>query len=171
MEQLPKTPPSTAEKLKLMREGQKQVLLLKYNGLELPCRLLNAGEKARLIWKAKRKTKMPGEEADKVFSEAHEVMVQILAEACSVNGIPYANEDFFRDLTEPEIVYFFDQYETLLNTINPDFERLTDQEKITMIEEVKKKSKGSSDFYTWQLAEIGRYFLDRILPMVKEHGS
>lgn len=162
---------TTEDRLKKMRAGRDENLCLKYNDLEIPCRLLNAGEKAKLIYKAKQKVKLPGSEGDKVFSESYEVMVAILVEACTIGGIPYANEDFTRSLTEPELVYLFDQYETILNTINPQFERLTDAQKIEIIENVKKKNATSSDYYTWQLAEIGRYFLDRVLPMVKEPGS
>lgn len=162
---------SNEERLKLMRAGKDQNLCLKYNDLEIPCRLLNAGESAKIIFKAKQKVKLPGNESDKVFSESHEVMVHLLVEACTVDNVPYANEEFIRQLTEPELIYLFDQYETMLNTINPTFERLTDEQKVEIINSVKKKKASSSEYFTWQLAEIGRYFLDQLLPMVKEPGS
>jgi hypothetical protein len=60
-----------------------------------------------------------------------------------------------------ELDALYDQYITLQRTIV--FEKMTTEKIAELILAVKKKEKAPSDFFTWELAAIGRSFLEEVL--------
>lgn len=158
------------DQLKLMRQGYKAELKLTYGGLELPCRLLSATEEASLISNAKANTKVPaGHDTQLMVSMA--VMKAVLAACCTVDSTPHASRPFLDAISSTELESLYDQYLTHKEMMNPDFESLGDEKIVEFLLAVKKKEKTSGDFYTWQLAAIGKFYLDRILPTVNAAGS
>jgi hypothetical protein len=161
----------TAEdQLKLMRQGYKQTLEIKLGGLVVPCRIMPALDEATVIANAKTGLKVPNEEQRALF-ESLAVMKAVLSNGCTVDSTPYLSDGFLSKLSNDELSELYNQYQTVVRTVNPTFEQLTPDQLGEIIETVKKKERSSRDFFTWQLAEIGRYFLDEILPRVKEAGS
>lgn len=161
---------TVADQLKMMRKGYKQDLELVYNDLKVPVRLMSASEQGAAIANAKTKVKVV-HESQRDLLESLEVMKSVLEKAALVEGTPRLSREFLDHLTDFEIEQLFEQYQTICRTVNPGFEQLSETEIVAMIRDVKKKAKSSKDFYTWQLAAIGKYFLDTILPMVNELGS
>ena len=91
--------------------------------------------------------------------------------ACNVDGVPHLPRPFLDKLTLTELEGFYDQYVTVIRQANPKFESLTSDEIVQMIVAVKKNEKTSTDFFTWQLAAIGKFYLENILPKDNEAGS
>jgi hypothetical protein len=158
------------ERLKKMRSGYDQHPELIYGLLHIPCRIMNASEEARVIAAAKNNFKAPTEN-DRKYSEGPEIMKAVLETGCTVDGVQHADREFLKELSSAELEELHDQYIGVLRTSNPTLQALSQDQIVEIITEVKKKEKASSDFYTYQLAAIGRYFLDRILPMASDAGS
>ena len=163
----------TAEdRLKEMRAGYKTKLELVIGAFSIPCRLMSASEEITAIARAKADLKIPPhhESARKQF-EGLEIQKSILALACTVDGVPYVNREFLDKLSLSEIETLYDQYVSTIRSVNPNFESMTGDEVSEMIIAVKKKEKDQNDFFMWQLAEIGKFFLAKILPTVNDLGS
>lgn len=159
------------EQLRRMREGyQARDLKLQYGGLEIPCRLITHLEEANAISNAKAQLKVP-DHADRRLFESVAVMKAILNLACTVDATPYASMGFLDKLTSNELEALYDQYMTIKNTMDPKFETLSPEQVGELVAAVKKNQKTSSDFFTWQLAAIGRFFLDHLLPKDSVAGS
>ena len=166
---------TTDQLLGKIRKGNDQKLEIGLGDLKVPCRLLSAVEEATLTVKAKQSALKlnPTGLKQEVF-EAFEVMKAILGAATIINGAPQVPLGFYDKLTEPELSTLYDQYVSLNHTINPNLQELTSEQINSIVEEVKKKNLNSKGLYSYQLAGIGKYFLDVIIPslqMVKEHGS
>ncbi len=147
--------------LEKMRAGYKLPLVLKYNGLEVQARLLPGEELANAISNAKSQLKIPdGHTGDLLESQA--VMKAVLKAATHVDNTPQLGDKFLNMLTNEELVNLHDQYESLVKTVNPSINELGDAEIAEIIGEIKKKDAKANDYYMWQLAAIGRYFLDRL---------
>ena len=74
-------------------------------------------------------------------------------------------------MSSDELVEFYDTYMNEVKFANPNFEALNAEQIAQMIDDVKKKKTKAKDYYTWQLAEIGRYCLNHLFQTVKKHGS
>ena len=158
------------EQLTKLRAGKDQDLKLKYGELEIPCRVMNATEESQVVVNAKRNLKVPNEHDRKSF-EGIEVMKCLLEAGCKVQGTPYASRVFLDQLSTVELESLYDQYISTIRTANVQYEKLSQDKIVDMITAVKKKEILTSDLFTWQLVEIGRYFLEVILLMGSEHGS
>lgn len=161
---------STADILKKIRSGYKADLKLKYGDYEIPCRLMAASEERSVIGSARVGVKVV-HEGSRDLDESLAVMKAVLQRGCTVENTPYLSKDVLDNLTNGEIQELFDQYTTTCNTVNPEFESLSASQVIDLINEIKKKNQKASDLFTWQLAAIGRYFLDDFLPRVSAPGS
>lgn len=150
--------------LELMRGGYDQDLKIKYGDLEIKCRLMNASEEAQVVANAKKNVKAPDESMRQSF-EGLEIMKCIIEKGCNVNSTPYASRSFLDKLTTQELEDLYDQYVSLIRTANPKLEKLTDEQIVNFISAIKKKETTSKSLFMWQRAEIGRYFLEVLLPM------
>jgi hypothetical protein len=160
------------EQLRLMRKGYKATLQLKYGDFEVPVRLITAGEEASLVAKARARAKKAPDPYETQLLGSLEVMKAVLEGAGQVDGTPYLSRKLLDQLTNPEIENLYDQYTTLQRTVNPEFEALSGEKIAELIQAVKKNETTTSDLSTWQRAEIGRFFLDQILPRTgNEAGS
>jgi len=158
------------EQLKLLRSGYAEQHELKLGDLVLPCRLMPAQEEAAIIGNAKASVKAPSE-AHRGLFESMAVMKEILFQACMVDKTPYASKRFLDGLTDVELDALYDQYMTIKETANPQFEKLSPAKIGELFEAVKKKERSSKDFFTWQLAAIGKFCLDQIQAGASGPGS
>lgn len=158
-----------------LREGNSQKLEIGLGALKVPVRLLNAVEEATVQAQAEqRSVKENPQGLKKEIFEAQCVMKAILQAATTIKGAPGLPGGFLDMLTHVELAELYDQYITLNHTINPNVQSLSQDELLALVESVKKKERAASDFYTYQLAAIGKFFLASILPMlatVNERGS
>lgn len=166
---------TTEDLLAKLRSGNKQNLEIGFGELKVPCRLLNAAEEATIMVQAAQAAarENPTGVQKEVF-EAQITMKQILLKATTIGGVPGLNKAFLDELSHTELNALFDQYNTLNHTINPNIQQLSQDEINEIVDQVKKNLKTSSDYYTWQLGAIGKYFLDVVLPIlqtVSERGS
>lgn len=158
-----------------LRKGNNQKLEIGLGDLKMPVRLLDAAEEATVIVQAEAaaiKHNPTGIQED-VF-KAQITMKQILMAATLIDKKITVPKRFFDKLTHPELTELYNQYTTLNHTINPNINALSQEDILKIIDGVKKKHKAASDFYTWQLAGIGKYFLEILLPflqMAKEPGT
>lgn len=147
--------------LERMRAGYKTTLELTYNDFKVDCRLIPAEEMAKAVANAKVKLKVP-EGHERYLLEGQAVMKAVLKAATTVGSVAQMGDRFLDMLTNEELVHLHDQYETLMKTCNPEFKNLDEDDIADIISRIKKKSAKASDFYTWQLAAIGQYFLEKI---------
>ena len=84
--------------------------------------------------------------------------------------MPHLHDRLLDKLSSDELGVLYDTYINEVKFANPEFEALTIDQIGVIIEDVKKKKTVAKDYYTWQLAEIGRYCLDHIFQKVKEPG-
>lgn len=154
----------TAEdQLRLLRAGYAKEHLIKFGKLELPCRLMPASEEAAIIANAKKGVKLPSEEPEnRRLAESMAVMKSILLSACTVDGTPHVSLGFLDQLTDVELDSLYDQFLTLKECADPDMEKLSPAQIGELFEAVKKKERRSKDFFTWELAAIGKFCLDRL---------
>lgn len=163
----------TAEDLlSLLRKGNSQKLEIGLGDLKVPCRLLSATEEATIIVKASQEAmkKNPSGMKQEVF-EAHETMRAILQAATTIDTVPGLPARFLPMLTGTELVSLYDEYVTLNHTINPNVQEMSVDEINEMVDSIKKKTKAAKDFYTWQLAAAGRYFLAVIVNQPTGSGA
>lgn len=166
---------TTAEDLlAALRKGNAQNLEIGFGDLKVPCRLLSASEEAMIVVKAKQSAikKNPSNQKQEVF-ESYEAMKMILEASTTINGAPALPMGFVEALTQNELTELYDQYMTINKTINPNIQLMSRDEIQKVIDDVKKKKTGTRDYFTWQLAEIGKFFLAEIvanLPMANEPG-
>lgn len=157
---------TTAEDLlSLLREGNNQKLEIGLGKLKVPCRLLNAKEEAIITAQAEsRALKENPQGAKREIFEAQEVMKAILLAATNIKGVPGFPQKLVDMLSNQELTTLFDQYVSLNHTINPNIQDLSQVEIQAMVDNVKKKKTAASDYYSWQLAAVGKFFLDKIIP-------
>ena len=148
-----------------LRKGNGQKLELGIGSIKVPCRLLNANEEATIVVKAKQKAmkENPTGLKQEVF-ESNETMRAILSAATTINGAPSLPLGFVESLTADELSMLFDDYMAIKKTINPNMRELTPEQVKDIVERIKKKDATSKDFFIYQQAEIGRYFMDVIIP-------
>jgi len=163
-------PITVEDQIALMRKGNDQDLKLKQGELEIPCRLMSANEEGQAIANAKTRVKVPIE-SQRAYAEGTEIQKCVLEAACTVSSTPYASRKFLDSITSAELENLYDQYISLLRVVNPRFENLTSDQVGALISDVTEKKRASSELFTWQLAEIGRFFLDQVLPRAKGAGS
>lgn len=164
-------PQTAEEQLALMRQGYKAELKIKVGGLEIPVRLMSATEEATVIANAKSSVKLPNKDIDPKQFTAMAVMKAILSAAATVDSTPRLSKKFLDDCGYRELNSFYDQYLTVCDTANPEFEQLSDKEIADLIVAVKKNEKAPADFFTSDLAAIGRFFLDRLQAQDSAPGS
>lgn len=153
-------PKTVEDQLSLARKGRKAELSLKFGDLEIPCRILGHEEEADTIASAKLKAKAAKPEpAQAPLFESMEVMKAILMKATNLKNVQFLTPRFLKEFSSSELDSLYDQYLTLMNEVNPEFENISPEKIGEMIAAVKKKEKGPKDFFTWQLAAIGRLFL------------
>lgn len=146
--------------LKRMRSGYKPIIL-KFGELEIEARLVPGHEMATAISNAKMNCKIPDGHEKKLL-EGQAVMRGVLKTATTIGSTCPLGDRFLSMLTNEELVYLHDQYESKIKGCNPDFESLSYSEIAEIIQLIKKKSATASDFYMWQLAAVGKYFLERL---------
>ena len=166
-------PVSAKDQLEKLRAGQNQKLEIEYGELVVPCKIMSAVQLANSMENGRSSVKLP-----KGTSDEHQLQIRsaavlkaVLRDGTNVNGTPYLNDEFLNDLSSAELEILYDQYLLLLNQVNAEYDKLTEEEILVLIAQVKKKTTQSSSLTSYQHAEIGRYFLEIMLPLVKEHGS
>lgn len=159
-----------------IRGGRDADLKIQIGDYEAPCRVLPSSEEQKLIMTAREsvrakfeKTNASPETIEQAISD--EVMKSILSAGCTVKGTPYLAPAVLAMMSSVEISVAFDAYQSAVRMVNPKFESLSRDEIAELISAAKKKSSPTSDFYTWQLAAIGKFFLEEVLPKVSEPGS
>jgi|GEM_PF-5349314 len=151
--------------LAAMRRGNSQRLELKMGDDDVPVRLLSAHEEALTAVKAAQSAikRNPTGLKPETF-EAQCMMKAILFAATTIGGTPTIGERFYESLTATELGYLYDQYVTLNHTINPNIQEMKSEEIAAIVDDIKKKKRAAKDFYTYQLAAVGKYFLQEIIP-------
>ncbi len=147
--------------LERMRAGYNQDLFIEYNDLKVEARLLPGGEMATVISNAKSKLKIP-DGHDRKMLEGQAVMKSVLKAATTIGVTTSLGDRFLDLLTNEELVAIHEQYESKVKTINPNIDNFTTDQIAEVIVRIKKKTAKPSDFYMWQLAAIGSYFLVRL---------
>ena len=160
---------SPESQLKRIRQGYKEKLVIKMGGLDVPCRIMSAEESVKCISNAKFNLKIP-EGHDRELLESIAVQKAILKEGCNVGGVPYIHDRLLDLLSSDELGEFYDTYMAEIKFVNPEFEALQAEQIAQMIDDVKKKKTTAKDYYTWQLAEIGRYCLNHLYLTDKKLG-
>ena len=156
---------SAAELLAALRSGNTQVLELAVGVAKVPCRLINAGEEAKLIVQAKSKASKQNPNGVKLeLFESVQLMKDVLASATTIDGAPGLPMGFLDELTSQEIEALYDQYITLNRTINPNIQTLSQDEINELIGGIKKKSLSTKNLFSYQVLAVGKYFLDVIIP-------
>lgn len=151
------------------RSGYKDTKL-NYGDFSVPIRILNAKEESLAIIEGKEAIKGPNSKQSEQM-EALSVMKVVLFKAAYIDSTPHLPNAFLDQLSPTEIEVLYDQYLELAHQVNPEFEDLSHEEVREAIAVIKKKDAKARDLSTRQLKGIGLYFLEEILPMVKEHGS
>jgi hypothetical protein len=166
------TPPSTEDLLKAMRQGNDQELWLKIGDIEVPCKILSQAEEMAAILNGKRRAieKAPDGKISPV-DESAAVMKAVLLAASNVKSVQYLATEFLNKLSAAALDSLYDQYVSIMRGVSPQFEQLSEARLAEMIQAVKKKEKGPRDFFTWELAAIGRSFLEEILQRDSAAGS
>lgn len=157
------------DQLSKLRAGNNQDLTIKYNDFKIKVRLMPALEFATVVAQSKAEVKAPIIEA-RVGFESLAMMIGILSAATTINNSPQLANGFLDKLTASELECLFDSYIDIIQKVDPEFEAMPLERVAALIEEAKKKALPSSNFTTCQHAAIGAYFLDEILPAVKEAG-
>lgn len=158
----------TAEELlSFLRKGNSQKFEIGYDGWKVPCRLLSATEMLNISIRAGQsaKSKNPTGVKQENFN-AIESMILVLDKATTINGAPSFAMGFLESLPEVILLDLYDQYLLINNTINPSINHMKPDEIQKIVEDVKKKMSKASDYYSYQLAQIGRFFLDEIVPNI-----
>lgn len=145
-------------RLEKMRAGIKNELKIKLGEFEIPVRLLPSSEELKVIQTAKMEVAKSPPQFEFKLVEAMAVMKGTLA---AVAG-QYLPVELLNQLTTVEIEGLYDQYQSVCRSINPNYEKLSDEDATAMIAAVKKKEQKVTDFYTYQLAGIGRFFLEAL---------
>lgn len=156
----------TAEDLlKQLREGNTQKLEIGLGALKLPVRLINAKEEATIMAQAQIKAQKdtPLGVKKEIF-EAQQTMKDILYQATRTETSPGIPLSFLEQLSNEELSNLFDQYVSINHTINPNIQSMTEDQMMEIVDGIKKKSLDVKSLYIWQLAEIGRLFLEKIVP-------
>lgn len=165
---------SPEQRLALMRKGYVADLKLKLGGLEVPTRILPAQEQAEIMAQARMDAKIPESvKSPKDISalQGINVKIRVLDAATTIGACRYLGEKFLKQLTDEELDHAWDQWLYTQKFVNPDFDALSHDEVLDLIDAIKKKEQSARDCYSWQLAGIGLYFLEQILPKAKEPGS
>jgi hypothetical protein len=162
------------ELLAALRSGNNQKLELTVGLAVIPCRLVNAIEEAGIIVRAKPKAdKINPDGIKRELIESVCIQKDILAAATTINGMPGLPLGFLDLLTNPELEAIYDQYISLCHTINPNIQSLSQDEILQVVDGIKKKSLSTKNLFSYQLAEVGKFFLDVVLPnslTVNERG-
>lgn len=152
---------SVEDQLALMRQGLKAKMELKLGGLVVSCRLLSMTEEATVISNAKKNLKVPEGHAADLF-EGCAVQKAILNAASTVDGVPQLSLGLLDKMTDIELGGLYDQYLSVKASVDPEFETMPADRIVALIQDVKKKEIALKDLYTWQLAAIGKFFLDQL---------
>lgn len=152
---------SPEDQLALLRADYAEAPTIKAGKLKVPVRLLNATEKVTIIGQAELNLQIPDGVDPKLFKSL-EVMKGVLIAGGTVDGVPRLSRRFLDLLSDSEIGHMYDEYETLCKTSNPEFRNLSGDQLMGLVNAVKKKEASPSDYFTWQLAEIGRFFLENL---------
>lgn len=157
------------DQLAQLRAGNNQDLHIKYGEFKIKVRLMPAIEFATVVAKSKAEVNVPVIEARAGF-ESLAMMIGILNAATTVDNTAQLATGFLDKLTASELECLFDSYIDIIQKVDPEFEAIPLERVAELIEEAKKKALPSKSFTTCQREAIGAYFLDEILPAVKEAG-
>lgn len=160
----------TAEDLlaALRRGNSNKALEIGLGDLKVPCRLLSAVEELRVVQKAKMDAfKANPSGTDREIDESYASIKAILFHACTINGAPGLPQKLLDLMSKSELLELHDQYESINHTINPNFEELKPDQIAQIVQDIKKKKTQVSDYYSWQLAAIGKFFLAEVLPTLR----
>lgn len=156
---------TTEDLLRQLRQGNEQKLEIGLGALKIPVRLLNHKEELVIIAKSKVKAmKDTPMGVDQKAFESAQIMRDILYAAVKVEGSAGLAPNFFESLWDTELSGLYDQYISLKNTVNPNIQAMSQEEIMELILEIKKKTSDVRNLFTYQLAEIGKYFLTRVVP-------
>ena len=171
-EEITETWQSVLEKI---RTGYSQKLKIRVGELEMSCRVISAKEQYNIAGKVAQDIALnmgaTQDRKSQEMRESIEYQKNVLKSATQFGQKSEQIDRFWDLLPASALSSAFDRYDVLLKEIDPEFEDL-DLEKIgDMMSRVKKKSATWRDFYTTDLAAMGRYFLETISAVAKEPGS
>lgn len=156
---------SAEDLLRAMRKGNSQRLEIGMGEFKFPVRLLSAHEEATIAVKAAQSSQRANPTGLKreIF-EAQATMIALLVAATLIDNAPSVPPRFFELLTSEELGTLYDEYTTLNKTVNPNVQDMKAEEIAVIVDDIKKKKRVAKDFYTYQLAAVGKYFLQVIIP-------
>lgn len=163
---------SPTELLAAMRRGTEQSLFIKFNKIRIPVRLLTALEEAEVINKSRIRAieKLAGNGDSNSINRMKSTftMMSILIRATSIKGDVGFTESELTEMTSDELTFLYDQYVSVCKVVDKEFESMSHDEIKDLIMSVKKKTTLASDYYSWQHAAVGKFFLTEIVPILPE---
>lgn len=161
---------NTVDLLMKMRRGYQMEHTMKYGEAEFQVRLLKADEEIQIATREKEKGSKDNLPKDKVSLNIQKGILRA-ASTLPSTGDQSIPDSLLAELTVSEIEALYGRYLNILNEVDRDFQEL-DYETIQRIcNDVKKKKQKARDISTRHLAEIGIFFLEEWLPLVKDAGQ
>lgn len=166
---------SIEDKLKAMRKGYEQDIVVKYGDLDIPMRLMTATEEHKITATARleaRKTSVGLSPEEASMNESLTIMKYILLEGSTIGKSTAALPmQLLNLLTSAEIGALYDGYLDVCMQVDKAFEDLSPGEIESIVHEVKKNPEAAKSYSTRQLKGIGKYFLETLLPAVNLAGG
>lgn len=164
-----------AQLLELMRKGSDSKLVYRFGKNGIKFRVLTASEESKIVYDAKLRAKE--QQRDKSDLAEYEqikslcIMQGVLLMSTTIDGMPNFTMDVIKSMSANELEYFYDQYTSLSKVVDPEFEKMDEEEIKRIVQSVKKKTSTEKDYFTWQLAEIGKFFLKDIVANLPEDSE
>lgn len=159
-----------SELLAAMRLGNEAKLILKFKNVTIPVRILPVNDEMECILRAKKnaKAKSDGDMETYEMFKSSFIMKAVLKRASFIDGLVGFTDPDLDAMNGDELTYLYDQYVTICKVVDVDFDALTRDEIQNILVNIKKKTSSTNDLFTWQLAAIGKFFLNEIVPNLPE---
>jgi hypothetical protein len=166
----------SAEKLlAYLRRGQNQKLEIGFEDWKIPCRIISAGEMLKLQVRGEMRARELNPTGEKMEAYiAFETMKLVLDSATTIDKKSFFSRSFLDGLPNNIIESLYDQYITIINVINPNIQSMSNGDIMKIVDDIKKNKTVTKNYFTYQLAEVGKFFLEEILPLIpmgKDVGS
>ena len=161
---------STEEILKRMRSGYSLQQSIEYGEHSFEVRLLKNDEEVQVIEQARNEGTSQGLTEDKIILK---VMKSVLYAAGTLKGSVNSNFPFSLtdQLKTSELEALYNRYNELLNEVDKEFMDMDMDLVDQIIKDVQQGKLKPRQASTGALSMIGVFFLERMLPLLKEHGS
>jgi len=144
-----------------MRAGVKEIHEIKMRELTIPVRVLSIDE-MNLIRRDTLKKAMAeqGDQTDVDVFKQRSVLV--LASTTGKDKIPFLSEKLLKMLTVDEINYLYNEYITVVESVNPSVETISNEQFRALVDALKKNIMSSKDCSLPQLKAICTAYADLI---------